>query len=127
MNKHRIPIRQFQVLRTIQDLGSKATLVEIAKRVEREVHVVSRQTVLMEKDGLIKRNKNTPKSNLLKLELTAKGFQMISAGRPSKSIDTIFSCLSEDERQQMKSILNKIIIKMKDYAATNMKNKVVIL
>ena len=109
MNKHRIPIRQFQVLRTIQDLGSKATLVEVAKLVEREVHVISRQTVLMEKDGLIKRNRITPKSNLLKLELTEKGLKMINAGKPSKSIDTIFSFLTEDDRQQMISILNRMI------------------
>jgi len=109
LNKHRIPIRQFQVLRTIQDLGSKATLVEVAKLVEREVHVISRQTVLMEKDGLIKRNRITPKSNLLKLELTEKGLKMINAGKPSKSIDTIFSFLTEDDRQQMISILNRMI------------------
>jgi DNA-binding MarR family transcriptional regulator len=113
LNKHRIPIRQFQVLRTIQDLGSKATLVEVAKLVEREVHVISRQTVLMEKDGLIRRNKITPKSNLLKLELTEKGFKMINAGKPSKSIDTIFSFLTEDDRQQMISILNRMIIEAK--------------
>ena len=113
MNKHRIPIRQFQVLRTIQDLGSKATLVKVAKLVEREVHVISRQTVLMEKDGLIKRNRITPKSNLLKLELTEKGLKMINAGKPSKSIDTIFSFLTEDDRQQMISILNRMIIEAK--------------
>jgi DNA-binding MarR family transcriptional regulator len=113
LNKHRIPIRQFQVLRTIQDLGSKATLVEVAKLVEREVHVISRQTVLMEKDGLIKRNRITPKSNLLKLELTEKGLKMINAGKPSKSIDTIFSFLTEDDRQQMISILNRMIIEAK--------------
>jgi DNA-binding MarR family transcriptional regulator len=113
LNKHRIPIRQFQVLRTIQDLGSKATLVEVAKLVEREVHVISRQTVLMEKDGLIRRNKITPKSNLLKLELTEKGFKMINAGKPSKSIDTIFSFLTADDRRQMISILNRMIIEAK--------------
>jgi len=48
-------------------LGPKATLSEVARQVERETHVISKQAIRMEKDGLIKRTKNTPKSNLLKL------------------------------------------------------------
>jgi hypothetical protein len=36
-----IPIRQLRLLSIIQDLGSKATLLAIAKKVERNVSVVS--------------------------------------------------------------------------------------
>jgi hypothetical protein len=47
LNQHHIPVRQTLVLYTIQALGEKATLSEVARLVEREVHVVSRQAVSM--------------------------------------------------------------------------------
>ncbi len=114
LSQYRIPVRQYQVLCTIQDLGSDATLSELSKQLEREVHVISRQAVRMENDGLIKRIKSNPKSNLLRLELTEKGLDMIKMGKQSKSIDTIFSSLTGEERRQMESTLNKMLNKVKE-------------
>jgi DNA-binding MarR family transcriptional regulator len=112
LNQYHIPARQAYILRTIQTLGPKTTLSELAKKVERQVHVISRQTVKMENDGLIKRIKDTPKSNLLRLELTEKGLEIIKFSKRSKSIDTIFSYFSRDERQQFESALNLILAKL---------------
>jgi len=115
MSKYHIPVCQLQVLQIIQDLGSRATLTAIAKQVEREVHVISRQTMRMENDGLINRIKDTPKSNLLKLEITEKGLEILKNSQDSKSIDKIFSFLSDDERRQMESTLNRILMQVKEY------------
>ena len=114
LNQYGIPVRQWDVLHTIQDLGPKATLAEVAKQVRRKVHVISEQTVKMEKDGLIRRIKNTPKSKLFKLELTDKGIGIIKIGKNSKTIDTIFSFLSDEERQQMESTLRRLLIRLKE-------------
>ena len=114
LNRYHIPVHQYHVLRVIQDLGSKAALSEVAKQVEREEHAISKQTIRMEKDGLIKRTKNNPKSNILSLELTEKGLDLLKVGRESKSIDGIFSSLSWEEHQQMESILTKVLINMKE-------------
>jgi len=65
----------------------------------------------MEKDGLIKRTKNTPKSNPLKLELTEKGLEMAVLSVHSKGLASLFSTLSEEERRQFESILNKVLIR----------------
>jgi len=89
-DQYEIPVRQYELLRQIQALGNKATLVQVAKRVQREVHVVSRQTVNLEKEGLIKRTKSTRKSTLLTLEITEKGFDIINIARHSESINEIF-------------------------------------
>jgi DNA-binding MarR family transcriptional regulator len=83
--------------------------------VEREDHVISKQAVSMEKDGLIRRVKNTPKKNLLKLELTEKGFDVIKIARQSKSMDTIFSFMSEADRRKMESMLNAILTNLKEF------------
>ena len=50
LSKYHIPVRQLYVLRTVQALGSNATLSEVARQVEREDHVISKQAVRMEED-----------------------------------------------------------------------------
>lgn len=110
LRQYSIPARQLQVLHVIKDLGANATLSEVAKLAERQSHVISRQAKIMENDGLIKRIRSKPKSNLLKLELTEKGSDIVKLSRHSKSIDTMFSLLSAKEQQELKSILNKIVV-----------------
>ena len=112
-----IAVQQLSILRSIKALGSEATLSKIARNIDREIGIVSRQTVVMEKDGLIKRIKNKPKSNQLKLELTQKGINTVKISRQSKAIDDLFSSLTEEEYQQLKSILNKLSIKLKKHSA----------
>jgi len=110
LSPYQIPVRQLYVLRTIRALGANAALSKVAGQVERETHVISKQAIRMEKDGLIKRTKNTPKSNLLKLELTEKGLEMAQMSVHSKAFDAVFSSLSEEERRRFESILNKVLI-----------------
>jgi DNA-binding MarR family transcriptional regulator len=115
LNQYGIPHRQTHVLRTIKDLGTNATLAEIAKVVDRKPHVISSQTISMEKDGLIKRIRTTPKSSLLRIELTEKGLQMIKSASKSKSFDEIFSFLTEIERQQLKANFERMAINAEKY------------
>ena len=51
----------------------------------------------MEKYGLMKRLRTIPRSNLLKLELTDKGLDLIKISGQSKSIDAILSSLTKQE------------------------------
>ena len=115
LRKHHIPVRQLWVLIAITELGPSATLAKVAKELEREPNVISLQTVIMEKDGLIKRIKNTPKSNLLKLELTEKGLDIINASRHSEAILKILGSLPKEDRQYLDSILNKVLVKSQKY------------
>jgi DNA-binding MarR family transcriptional regulator len=105
--------QQLYVLRIIQELQPKATLSGIAKYAQREINAISRQTINMETDGLIKRVKDKPKSRLLKLELTGKGFDILKNSRESKSVNDICSILSKDEQKELYSSLSKIYNKLK--------------
>ena len=107
-------VRQLQILRAIQALGSEATLSQVAQKLQREVHVISRHTIIMEKDGLIKMVRSTPKSTLLRLELTEKSLKMLNISRPSKTIDKIFAFLTGSQRKELESILNQILIEVKE-------------
>jgi DNA-binding MarR family transcriptional regulator len=113
LKPHHLSTQYLHILRTALDLGSQATLLEVARQVARKSHVVSRQTIDLEKAGLIRRVKYSSNSKRLRIELTDKGLDLVDLGRQSKSIDLIFSCLSEEELQQMKSILNKILVHMR--------------
>jgi DNA-binding MarR family transcriptional regulator len=123
LKQHHIPIRQLYVLRAIRDLGPDVTLSDVAKRVERQPHVISRQTILMEKDGLRRRRK-TPKSNLLNLQITKKGLNIMEAAAESESIDVIFSSLSEKDKLLVKSALTNILIKVREFASSNIRAEV---
>ena len=112
LNQYNLSASHAYLLRIIIDLGSKATIFEVAKKVDRKISVISRQTARMEKDGLIKRIKQSPKKNILQLELTKKGLDMAKISYESKSLDILFSCLSSEDRQQMESSLNRLLIKL---------------
>ena len=105
--------RQLWILHSVRNLGSKATINEIAKELDRKISVISRQTAMLEKDGLIKRIKSQAKSRLLTIELTEKGLDMLKISRESKTIDEILSILNEEERQQLHATLNKVLAELK--------------
>jgi len=119
LRKYHIPVRQAHILSTLKILGSKATIAEVAKEAKRDVGVISKQAVCLEKDTLIKRIKNTPKSNIWTLELTENGLNMAELSRYSKPITAILSSLTKEERREMELILNKIDIKLKKYTHDN--------
>ena len=115
LRKYNIPIQQTLFLYTLQSLGSKATISEVAKAMERTVPVTAQHAAKMENYGLIKRIKNSPRSNLLRLELTDKGVEMVKLARKSHCVDSILSFLDKAERQQMESELTRILVKAKKY------------
>jgi DNA-binding MarR family transcriptional regulator len=116
LSPYNIPTRQLRMLSIIHDLGTKATLSAIAEKVERKVSVISQQTQNMEKYGLIKRVKETPRSRLLKIELTAKGLSMTKIDQKSKAMDEIMSVLNEEERHRLHSLLDRLLIKLNEYS-----------
>jgi len=119
LNEYNIPTRQLYMLQAIRDLGSKTTISEIAKTVEREVESISRQMVSMEKDGLIKRTRVSPKSRLLKIELTEKGSQLAKISGKSKAMDKIISVLNTEEQQKLYSLLYRMLIAINEYSSEN--------
>jgi len=115
LSKYHIPTRQLYILKLIQELGEQATLSEIAKKVERKIDVISRQTVMMEKDGLIKRTRAGAKTRLLRIELTEKGLELTKYSGKSEAMDGIIAALNTDERLQLYTLLNKILNKLNEY------------
>jgi DNA-binding MarR family transcriptional regulator len=119
LNEYNIPTRQLYMLQAIRDLGSKTTISEMAKTVEREVESISRQMVTMEKDGLITRTRVSPKSRLLKIELTERGIKLAKISGKSKAMDKIISVLNTEEQQKLYSLLYRMLIAINEYSSEN--------
>jgi len=115
LSKHGVTARQMHILRLIEALGEKAGASVIAKLTERNLDVVSRQAVGMEKDGLIKRIRVKPKSRLLKLELTDKGRELLKISRFSNGINEVSSILTEKELKKLHAALTRLLTKLKQY------------
>ena len=93
----------------MEDDGTKAVCDKYSKKLDIKYVFSGGRN----KNGLIKRIKTTP--NGLTLELTSKGLEIAKISGLSKSIDGIFSFLSDEEREQMESILNKMSTELNNY------------
>ena len=69
----------------------------------------------MEKDGLIKRIRETPKSRLLRIKITEKGREMLKISHHSIGMNEVLSVLTEEQRRQLNSNLNQMLIKLNNY------------
>ena len=96
-------------------IGHKATLAELSRYTDRGISALSIQLARMEKDGLVKKSRENPKSALLKFELTEKGLNIYHQTNEMKAYEAVMSVLSMEERQQLISSLQKIINESEKY------------
>jgi DNA-binding MarR family transcriptional regulator len=103
-----ISVIEVGVLVVIQAIGEKATPSEISRRIFREPHSVSALLNRMEKKGLVKKTQDLDRKNLVRVSITEKGRQAYDKSTRRKSIYRVISSLSEEERQQLRSFLEKL-------------------
>jgi DNA-binding MarR family transcriptional regulator len=97
------------IVKVLSKLKRKSTPGEISKWILREPHSVSKILTRMEKQGYVsKANGLGRKKNEVHIALTKKGEQAYKHSMKRESIRELMSCLSEEERQQLSSLLEKI-------------------
>jgi DNA-binding MarR family transcriptional regulator len=115
LSQYNITARHLHILRVIEGLGTNATIAAIAKAVDRKLDVISRQAIMLEKDGFIQRIKDTPKSRLFTIKLTEKSLELLKVVKQSEGMKAVLSVLSKEEREQLDLILNRLQIKLNEY------------
>jgi DNA-binding MarR family transcriptional regulator len=95
------------VLFIIENNGGRATPVEIARDLFRELHSVTEMLKRMEADGLITRYKGSGRSKV-EVKLTEKGLDVFNQSLHNETDRRIFSALSKGERQRLASYLWKL-------------------
>jgi len=103
-----ISVAEVGVLVVIQAIGEKATPAEISRQIFREPHSVSALLNRMEKKGLLRQTQDLDRRNLVRVSITEKGQQAYDKSTRRKSIYKIISSLSKEERQQLRSCLEKL-------------------
>lgn len=96
------------VLFSIANIASAAIPTEISRRVFREPHTISYLVRRMEDKGLVRRDKDLERKNLVRVAMTEKGWQAYYLSTGRESIHRTMSSLSEEERQQLRSCLQKL-------------------
>ena len=122
LSQYNITARQLHILEVIESLGSKATISTVAKVVNRKIDVISRQTMMLEKSGLIERTKDRPGSRLLTFKLTEKSLELLKIGKHSDAMRGVLLVLTTDERRQLELILNRLSIKLNEYTSKQIKD-----
>jgi len=118
MAPYHISPQQAYILFILNNLDHMATLSELAIISDKGINTVSMQITRMEKDGLVKKFRDTPKSTLLKIGLTEKGIDIWKNTSKLKSEKAIMSILSEAECRELIFLLNKIVYKAKEFSIT---------
>jgi DNA-binding MarR family transcriptional regulator len=112
---YHISPRQATILFILSNLGHKATLVELSKNTDRQINTLSQQITRMEKNGLVRKVRETPKSALISFELTEKGRNTWKNSTKASSVETIMSVLTEEERRQLIALLGKLVTSAEKY------------
>lgn len=111
LNKLGIPGRQSAILnaiRRIEQEGRTPTASEIARWVIRRPHTVLDTLNRMEREGLIGKAEEPGRKNVRRIFITEKGQAHYERSATRESLCKMMSCLTEIERQLLKSLLHKL-------------------
>ena len=108
LDRYGISAAQVAALFVIQAIGEKATPAEITRWLLRESHTVTELLSRMEREGLVTKTKDLERKNMVRVSITEKGRQAYQQSTKRKSIHKVMSSLSEEERQQLRSYLERL-------------------
>jgi len=108
LSQYGISTRQAAVMFVLEAIEGKVTPTEVSRWLLREPHTISSILTRMEKEGLVSKTKDLGKKREINVNLTEKGKQAYSQSLSRESIRGIMSCLSEEERQQLGSLLERL-------------------
>jgi DNA-binding MarR family transcriptional regulator len=95
------------VLFIIENNGGRATPVEIARELFRELHSVTGMVKRMEDAGLVSRHKGTGRSKV-EVRLTDSGRAVLDMSRDTETDKRVFSALTKRERERFALYLWKV-------------------
>jgi len=99
---------QAAVLFAVKAIGDKATPAEISRWTLRESQTTSAILSRMEKDGLVVRTRDLERKNMVRIAMTEKGERAYRGSMKRKSSQKLLSPLSETERQELRSYLERL-------------------
>jgi DNA-binding MarR family transcriptional regulator len=99
---------QAAVLDCIANSNNRANPTQISKWLFLKAQSVSTLLNRMEKAGLVARSQDPDRKNAVRVVMTNKGKKIYSQVTERRSISQMFAFLSDEERKQLMSLLNKL-------------------
>ncbi|MBI2831774.1 MAG: winged helix-turn-helix transcriptional regulator [Chloroflexi bacterium] len=93
------------VLYSVKHIGPKPTPAEVSRWLFREPHTISALLDRMEGEGLVKKVNDLERKNQIRISMTDKGQRAYQTSLKRESIQKIVSCLSEEQREQLRTCL----------------------
>jgi DNA-binding MarR family transcriptional regulator len=109
LRRFHITPEQAGVLRCIYNLGGNATPADLTHWLSRKPSSVSIMLGRMEKQGLISKNSDPKKKNIIRLSLTERGLEAYGYMEKYNSFTNIFKELSVDKQHQLWELLKPLL------------------
>lgn len=104
-----VTISEASVLFFVSTIGPNITPMKISQWLFREPQSVSELINRMRKKGLVVKTKDLKKKNMVRISLTEKGKEIYKHTVKTRFvIKDILNCLSEEEKQQLWTLLDKV-------------------
>ena len=105
----RQPKQRLEVLKVVNDLGPAAIPARVAERLVREPHTISALLDRMVDDGMIRKMKDMPARNQVRLELTDSGEAMLLRSWDLDVVEQVFGVGANiDQLEMFKGQLERI-------------------
>jgi DNA-binding MarR family transcriptional regulator len=104
---HISPIEAFALF-CIHTIGDGATAAEVARIIGRQHNTEMALLRRMEKKGLLTKTRDLERGTIWRISLTQKGEAIRRQSMKLKSVHSVLSSLSEDEKKGLESHLNTI-------------------
>lgn len=109
LQKYKITPETSALLHIIGNLGGSAKPVELSRWLSRKHHSVHELINRIEKAGLVEKVHEPGRKNGVRVFLTDEGKKLNSKTKQLKGPSRIFSSLSEEQRKELKKLLNILL------------------
>jgi DNA-binding MarR family transcriptional regulator len=121
LRKFGFTFEEAAVLIQISKLGDKATPTELSRQLLRKHHSITGLLLRMEKKGLIKRNKDLNRRNMIRVSMTEKGELLYQEAKSEDILNKMADLLSDEQKQNLSDGLN--ILRDKAFDILQIENK----
>lgn len=119
LQRYKITQEQVLILHVVNNYEGKLTPSEISRLIFEMPHTISVIINRMAGKGLIKKERDPDRRNLVRVSITEKGKEIYKLTTKRGPIHRILSSLSEDEREQFSRIMMKITTKASEELGLN--------
>lgn len=95
-------------LLAIDDLGDRALPIRISEWILRRPNSTSALLQRMEHDGLVERSYSLERRNLVRMQLTDYGREVLAQVSKRSSVEEVFGSLSDEDKESLESMLLRV-------------------